>query len=60
MNIGDYVQIKHNARGLVVEPPHTQWREYVWVLITCTPHGHFVGQTHPFDPDRVEVLSEGR
>ena len=67
MNIGDYVQMNVGKplRGFVVEPPpnavRRPWtRRSIWILVTHTPDGNFVGQTYPFQEDQVEVLSEGR
>ena len=67
MNIGDYVQMNVGKplRGFIVEPPARATRSYwnknpIWILITHTPDGHFVGQTRPFQADQIEVLSESR
>lgn len=67
MNIGDYVQINVGKplRGFVVEPPpdasRRPWtRLSIWVLITRTPDGKFVGRTSPFQKHQIEVLSESR
>ena len=67
MNIGDYVQMNVGKplKGFVVEPPQRAIREYwnknsVWILITHTPDGNFVGKTYPFQADQIEVLSENR
>ena len=69
MNIGDYVQINVGKplRGFVVEPPPDASTVVevgralsIWVLITHTPDGKFVGRTSPFQKHQVEVLSESR
>ena len=67
MNIGDYVQMNVGKplKGLVVEPPpraaRLSWnRNSIWILITKTPDGNFVGQIHPFQKHQIEVLSESR
>ena len=67
MNIGDYVQMNVGKplRGFVVEPPPRSkvWKfneHSIWILITKTPDGNFVGQIHPFQKHQIEVLSESR
>jgi hypothetical protein len=67
VNVGDYVQMNVGKplRGFVVEPPprSTVWKfneHSIWILITHTPDGKFVGRTSPFQPEQVEVLSESR
>lgn len=67
MNIGDYVQMNVGKplKGFVVEPPpraaRLSWNKHsIWILITHTPDGKFVGRTSPFSPEQVEVLSESR
>jgi len=72
VNIGDYVQMNVGKpmRGFVVEPPPRAARlraarlsmnvNSIWILITKTPDGNFVGQIHPFQKHQIEVLSEGR
>ena len=67
MKVGDYVQMNVGKplRGFVVEPPpdapRRPWtRLSIWVLITHTPDGKFVGRTRPFQKHQIEVLSESR
>lgn len=67
MNVGDYVQMNVGKplRGIVVDPPPRSevWgflEHSIWILITHTPDGKFVGRTSPFQPEQVEVLSESR
>ena len=67
MNIGDYVQMNVGKplKGFIVEPPQRAIREYwnknsVWILITHTPDGKFVGKAYPFQKHQIEVLSENR
>jgi hypothetical protein len=62
VNIGDYVQINVGKplRGFVVEPPpdasRRPWtRLSIWVLITRTPDGKFVGRTSPFQKHQAKV-----
>ena len=72
MKVGDYVKMNvgDSLRGFVVERPYNDappnkffrlWeKKQVWVLITSTPNSAFVGETHPFQPKQIEVLSESR
>ena len=67
MNIGDYVQMNVGKplKGFVVEPPpraaRLAWNKTsIWILITHTPDGNFVGKIHPFQKHQIEVLSESR
>ena len=68
MNVGDYVQMNvgKSLKGFVVERPRgapvftRRGVEQIWVLITSTPDSAFVGETHPFQPEMIEVLSESR
>jgi hypothetical protein len=72
VKVGDYVKMNvgDSLRGFVVERPYGDaqpnkftrlWeKKQVWVLITSTPDGAFVGEIHPFQSKQVEVLSECR
>ena len=68
MKVGDYVQMNvgKSLKGFVVERPRgaplftRRGVEQIWVLITSTPDSAFVGETHPFQPKQIEVLSENR
>ena len=66
MKVGDYVQtnVGKPFKGFIVEPPRAG-RQYwnknsVWILITHTPDGKFVGKAYPFQKHQIEVLSENR
>jgi hypothetical protein len=67
VNIGDYVQMNVGKplKGFVVEPPpraaRLPWNKTsIWIFITKTPDGNFVGKIHPFQKHQIEVLSENR
>ena len=67
MNIGDYVQMNVGKplKGFVVEPPpraaRLAWNKTsIWILITKTPDGNFVGKILDIKRTRATCSVEGR